>query len=433
MFTHAHQRPTSSPRTLGAAGPRRSVDVRHDLAQPEPGARRSTDAGHIPGARVRASRPRPVRRRRPAPTAAIRCPTPEACGGDVRPRSASTRRKQVVAYDQGSGMFAARLWWMLRWLGTKRSRCSTAASPNGCAKAARSRPTSPTPRRATFAVAARRADASNVDAASMASTRAAALLAGRCARAGALPRRSRAARSGRRPHPGRASTGPAQHNLDADGTFKSAGALRAEFGALLGGAPHRQSCTTAARASRPATTSSRWRSPGCPERGSTPGSWSEWCADPATAADRARRRASAAKFVSSERSHRVKSAARDSVVSARRSAAGTDRISDRPVTFHSSRIGADGRAMRSHAAARQRDVRSKRPRFDREAGGVERVTQRACKRRERRRDRRRRDPRDAARAATRRARRARASNADCGIAIADLPQALDRARIGRRR
>lgn len=25
--------------------------------------------------------------------------------------------KQVVAYDQGGGMFAARLWWMLRWLG----------------------------------------------------------------------------------------------------------------------------------------------------------------------------------------------------------------------------------------------------------------------------------------------------------------------------
>jgi len=26
-------------------------------------------------------------------------------------------RKQVVAYDQGGGMFAARLWWMLRWQG----------------------------------------------------------------------------------------------------------------------------------------------------------------------------------------------------------------------------------------------------------------------------------------------------------------------------
>ena len=24
---------------------------------------------------------------------------------------------QVIAYDQGAGMFAARLWWLLRWLG----------------------------------------------------------------------------------------------------------------------------------------------------------------------------------------------------------------------------------------------------------------------------------------------------------------------------
>src|SRR5436190_653435 len=26
-------------------------------------------------------------------------------------------RSQVIAYDQDSGMFASRLWWMLRWLG----------------------------------------------------------------------------------------------------------------------------------------------------------------------------------------------------------------------------------------------------------------------------------------------------------------------------
>lgn len=30
------------------------------------------------------------------------------------------RDTQVVAYDQGPGMFAARLWWMLRWLGHDR-------------------------------------------------------------------------------------------------------------------------------------------------------------------------------------------------------------------------------------------------------------------------------------------------------------------------
>src|SRR6266513_5579088 len=28
-----------------------------------------------------------------------------------------TSGKQVVAYDQDSGMFASRVWWLLRWLG----------------------------------------------------------------------------------------------------------------------------------------------------------------------------------------------------------------------------------------------------------------------------------------------------------------------------
>ena len=32
-------------------------------------------------------------------------------------RSGITSGRQVVAYDQDSGMFASRLWWLLRWLG----------------------------------------------------------------------------------------------------------------------------------------------------------------------------------------------------------------------------------------------------------------------------------------------------------------------------
>ena len=29
---------------------------------------------------------------------------------------------QVVAYDQDNGIYASRLWWMLRWIGTRRRR-----------------------------------------------------------------------------------------------------------------------------------------------------------------------------------------------------------------------------------------------------------------------------------------------------------------------
>jgi thiosulfate/3-mercaptopyruvate sulfurtransferase len=32
-------------------------------------------------------------------------------------RQGLTRGDTVVCYDQGSGALAARLWWMLRWIG----------------------------------------------------------------------------------------------------------------------------------------------------------------------------------------------------------------------------------------------------------------------------------------------------------------------------
>ena len=43
-------------------------------------------------------------------------PSPEAAAA-LFGRLGIADGKQVVAYDQGGGMFAARLWWMLRWLG----------------------------------------------------------------------------------------------------------------------------------------------------------------------------------------------------------------------------------------------------------------------------------------------------------------------------
>jgi thiosulfate/3-mercaptopyruvate sulfurtransferase len=47
-----------------------------------------------------------------------RHPLPEAgVAAQTFGRFGITSGKQVVAYDQDSGMFAARLWWLLRWLG----------------------------------------------------------------------------------------------------------------------------------------------------------------------------------------------------------------------------------------------------------------------------------------------------------------------------
>lgn len=92
-------------------------DCRHDLADYEAG-RRAYVQSHIPGARFfhldeDLSGPKTgVNGRHPLPhphTFALRL---GALGID--------NGKQVVAYDASGGCYAARLWWMLRWLGHTR-------------------------------------------------------------------------------------------------------------------------------------------------------------------------------------------------------------------------------------------------------------------------------------------------------------------------
>jgi thiosulfate/3-mercaptopyruvate sulfurtransferase len=93
------------------------VDCRFTLTDPAAG-RAAYERGHIPGARHAhldddlARRPRAGEGRHPLPE---------------RPRFAATlgkwgigRDDAVVAYDEGSGAVAARLWWLLGWLGHPR-------------------------------------------------------------------------------------------------------------------------------------------------------------------------------------------------------------------------------------------------------------------------------------------------------------------------
>ena len=47
---------------------------------------------------------------------ATRCPTSATLAATLG-RAGIDASKQVVAYDQNSGMWASRLWWLLHWLG----------------------------------------------------------------------------------------------------------------------------------------------------------------------------------------------------------------------------------------------------------------------------------------------------------------------------
>jgi thiosulfate/3-mercaptopyruvate sulfurtransferase len=92
----------------------RVADCRFELGKPEAG-RAAFLAGHIPGA-VHADLERdlsapvtPATGRHPLPSPAAFAATLARLGiGD---------KANVVCYDAGSGAFAARLWWMLRWVG----------------------------------------------------------------------------------------------------------------------------------------------------------------------------------------------------------------------------------------------------------------------------------------------------------------------------
>ncbi len=90
------------------------VDCRFDLARREWGAL-AWAAGHIPNA-LYAHLDRDLSGPRSALTG--RHPLPEiAALSATFGRWGIDKEVQVVAYDQGAGAYAARLWWLLRWLG----------------------------------------------------------------------------------------------------------------------------------------------------------------------------------------------------------------------------------------------------------------------------------------------------------------------------
>ncbi len=95
----------------------RLVDARFSLADPAAG-RAAYQASHLPGAvylHLDDDLSGPLARhggRHPLPSPEAAAATVGAAGIDGS--------SHVVAYDDGDGMVAARVWWLLRWLGLRR-------------------------------------------------------------------------------------------------------------------------------------------------------------------------------------------------------------------------------------------------------------------------------------------------------------------------
>ncbi len=90
------------------------IDCRFDLARPEAGEL-AYASGHIPGAAYAhldrdLSGPKSgTNGRHPLPAPAVLAVTLGRLGIDAT--------TQVVVYDEDNGMYASRLWWLLRWMG----------------------------------------------------------------------------------------------------------------------------------------------------------------------------------------------------------------------------------------------------------------------------------------------------------------------------
>jgi thiosulfate/3-mercaptopyruvate sulfurtransferase len=92
----------------------RIVDCRFDLGNPDAGSA-AFQRGHIPGA-VYAHLDRDLSGPRTPWSGRHPLPEPEALAATLGELGVDAG-VQVVAYDDAGGMYAARLWWLLRWLG----------------------------------------------------------------------------------------------------------------------------------------------------------------------------------------------------------------------------------------------------------------------------------------------------------------------------
>ncbi len=257
------------------------IDCRFDLAQPEWGAA-AYAAGRIARARY-AHLDRDLSGTVSSSSGRHPLPPP-ALLAERLGRWGIGADTQVVAYDQGPGAFAARLWWLLRWLGHRR----VAVLDGGFA--AWQAEGLPLEHGASATVSARRFSA-QPDASLLADSTELeqAVRAGTLARGAPLLIDARGADrfAGRNEtldpvagHIPGARNQPFTDNL-TDGRFREATALRARYLELLGGRPPQSVVCMCGSGVTACHNLLALEIAGLPGARLYAGSWSEWIRDPA--------------------------------------------------------------------------------------------------------------------------------------------------------
>lgn len=191
---------------------------------------------------------------------------------------------QVVVYDSQSGQSAGRLWWMLRWIGHAQAAvldggwaCWAAAGhpvETGAPSAAARPSHAPAPTPDT-------APAPTVDVQGMIANLASRAYTVIDARAGARYRGETEPLDPVAGHIPGALNRPFQDNLQPDGRFKPAAMLRQEFSALLGPVAPQAVVHQCGSGISACHNLLAMEHAGLSGSLLYPGSWSEWCADPA--------------------------------------------------------------------------------------------------------------------------------------------------------
>ena len=253
-------------------------DTRHDLMDPAKG-RKAYDAGHIPGAYFLgvdddlAGKKTGTNGRHPLPPLDEFAAKVNASG--------LTPDKLAVVYDDLSGNFAVRLWWMLRWLGHDRVALLDGGFPLWAKEGRPVTKDVPPARKGAFVPRPHlgaTVDAHFVDrfrespSIKLVDARAAERYAGLQEPidpvAGHIPG---------------AVNRFWQKNLKPDGTFKAPEQLRAEFADFLGESDPAATVHMCGSGVTACHNMFALELAGLPSGRLYPGSWSEWCADPARA------------------------------------------------------------------------------------------------------------------------------------------------------
>lgn len=251
-------------------------DVRHDLLRPEAGAEAWAE-GHIPGSlhldleRVLSGAKSGTNGRHPLPDRQELTRRLQALGVGTG--------TQVVACDAQGGMFAARLWWLLRWLGHEAVAVLDGGIPAWIQEGGD----------ITSEAPARRTPGALEDRPSLVSTVSVHDVAGSAGEGGKLvvdarsPDRFRGENETIDPVGGHipgAVNRFFRDNLAPDGRFKPPSALRAEFEHLLGGRAADQTVMQCGSGVTACHNLLALEIAGLPGASLYPGSWSEWCSDP---------------------------------------------------------------------------------------------------------------------------------------------------------